>query len=277
MTNHSNSLPDTDSVLSAKLIQPDGTQLSVNATYDELGQYFITLNATRSGNATILVYLDGLPVGHSPTGPGSYTLTVVPSNPFALNSYPFGFTSGVDTVQVAGVPGTFYVQLQDVFGNNITTDVGDVATALVMPTFDSDYMLSINATFDPALSYYIGTYNITLEGNFTIAVEVGQTATKDSKRELQVVPAPVYGSTSVLYDVPPTATAGVLQIAQLQLKDMFGNNASNAAANFTVHLFQGTTEVNGTVTNCIRGLCQVTYLPTFLEQQRNLLLDADTT
>jgi len=82
---------------------------------------------------------------------------------------------------------------------------------------------------------------------------------KDNQRMLQVVAAEVYPSTSVLFGVSATATTGQLQTAYVQLKDVFGNNASNADVTFHIQASQGHTIVNGTVATTVRGLCEITY------------------
>lgn len=249
MTYHTNSLSPSN-VLSATLVEPNGNEQNVTAKYSELGDYLITINATVSGNATINVLLDNTPVGT-----GAYFLNVIPAEPFAPNSFLFGFSS----VSVAGKPGVFFVRLQDIFGNNITANVSDVVSATITPIFQGGNPVSIVAKYDPSLKYFRATYNVTLEGNFTVAVYLNNATIKNNQRMLQVVPNDVFYGTSVLYNVSNKAVAGELQTALLQLKDVFGNNASNANANFTVKASQDSTIVFGTVGNCVRGLCQVTY------------------
>lgn len=245
-------------VLTATLTEADGNVLNSAAVYSGLGKYVISFNATKSGDAIVRVYLNTTLVGQ-----GQYALTVEPAAPFAPLSYPFGFTSGVSTPAVAGVTGSFFVQLQDAFGNNITKNVGDVVETTIKPLFESTFALDVTGFHDPECPCYSVEYNVTLSGNFTLAVTVNNGPTSNSAHQLDVWPAAVYPETSVLYAVSPTATAGVLQLALLQLKDVFGNNASNSAVDIFLHAQQGETIVNGSVASCSFGLCQLSYLLIF--------------
>jgi hypothetical protein len=239
-------------VLTATLTEADGNIQNSTASYSGSGKYVINFNATKSGTATVRVYLNSTLVGN-----GNYFIEVLPAAPFAPLSYPFGFADGVNAV--AGVTGSFFVQLRDGFGNNITTDVGNVVATSITPQFNSNYSLQLTGTYASDVKCYIVNYNVTLSGNFTLTVTVNAAGTNDSVHSLQVFPAAVYPETSVLYGVSSTATAGVMQLAYLQLKDVFGNNASNSSVDIYFDANQINTIVNGTVVGCTEGLCQISY------------------
>jgi hypothetical protein len=241
--------------LSAVVVEPNGNNLNVNVSYSGSGKYVLTSNATVAGNATVTVYYNSTLV----VGQGAYLLDVIPAGPYAPYCFSFGYTSGVGSPGVAGTLGTFYVQLRDGFMNNITANVGNVVTATIIPNFDSSYSLTLQGVYDPVLDYYAVQYNVTLSGNFTVSVQVNSVNTGDGTRLLQVVPANVYAGTSVLYGVSETAIAGVQQYGWLQLKDVFGNNASNANVDVFIQATQGTEIVNGSVVTSTQGLCQITY------------------
>ena len=225
---------------------------NTSAIYSGSGKYVLNFNATRSGAAIVRVYLNNTLL----IGDGDYPLTVVPASPFAPLSYPFGFTSGVSTPAVAGVTGSFFVQPRDAFGNNITIDVGPIVQATIT---NSGYSLQATGIYSPDFLCYIVSYNVTLAGNFTLLVTVNNQSTSNNSHLLQVLPAAVYPETSVLYAVNGSATAGVMQYAYLQLKDVFGNNISNSNVDVYIQAVQGNAIVNGTVESCIEGLCIISY------------------
>eukprot|EP00026_Physarum_polycephalum_P000697 Phypoly_transcript_00698.p1 GENE.Phypoly_transcript_00698~~Phypoly_transcript_00698.p1 ORF type:complete len:1364 (-),score=231.60 Phypoly_transcript_00698:121-3909(-) len=242
----------SDYVLTATLTEADGNTLTSPASYSGSGKYVLVFNITKSGTATVHVFLNSTLVGQ-----GQYSTEVIPAAPYAPFSYPFGFT-GLNAV--AGVLETFYVQPQDIFGNNITTDVGPVVQTSITSQTDNTYTLTFMGVYDAAVQCYSVTYNVTLMGNFTLKVTVDGQETNDSIRTLQVSPAEVYPETSVLYGVSVTATAGEKQMAFLQLKDVFGNNASSdVGSEIVIHATQGATSVNGTVEGCVAGLCPISY------------------
>lgn len=151
-----------------------------------MGKYVITFNSTRSGAATVRVYLNSTLL----VGQGEYPLSVIPAAPFAPLSYPFGFTAGVSTPAVAGVTGSFFVQLRDGFGNNITTDVGQVVQTTITPTFDSTYTLQVAGAYDPNSQNYLVNYNVTLSGNFSLQVTVNNQPANSGTQALEVIPSP---------------------------------------------------------------------------------------
>jgi hypothetical protein len=234
------------------LIQADSSLQSGTITYSGEGLYKLYVNATISGTATV-----NLTLGSSlRIGAGSYPLTVIPADPDPATSFPYGVVPQV----TAGTIDSFWVQLRDVFGNNVTANV---STPITISIAGNGLLQPAEVAFDPLTGRHLASYNITLSGNYTINVAVDGTPTSDPTHPLEVVPAPLNSATSLAFGMSPNVVAGTEQQAWVQLRDIFGNNVTDDTANVTLSIVLDAIEVFGTKTYLGGGLYYFTYLHSF--------------
>lgn len=211
-----------------------------------MGLYKIFLNATVSGTATVKLFL-----GTYTIGAGTYSLAVSPTVPNAATSYPYGIVPQ----QVAGTIGSFWVQLRDVYNNNITTNEAVPSVAITAAGFSQPAIV----TFDTTSGRYLVQYNVTLAGTFTIGVSLGGNPTADPTHALEVVPSALDSATSLAYGMSVNVVAGTEQPVWVQLRDVFGNNVTDDTANVTISIVLDAIEVFGTGSNLGDGLYYFTY------------------
>lgn len=229
----------------------------INGTIDYRGEglYKIGITGNISGNATI-----SLSLGSTPIGQGQYSYLIYPASPYPNTSFPYG--SGLDTEVAAGTVNSFWIQLCDVFGNNVTANVSTPLFAVITPTFPGYPNQNVTITYDAETGRHLATYNVTMVGSYTIGVMVNNMPPAHPTHMLQVVPAGLNPTTSLLYGIPPNVTAGTLQQAWIQLRDSFLNNITEALTpppNVTFHVLLGTLVVNAVIIPLSNGKYSVTY------------------
>lgn len=226
----------------------------------------MSLNATLTGNATVTLTLGTTPLGDSP-----YTLSVIAAAPVPGNSYSYG--SGLDVQLVAGTVGEFWIQMRDVFLNNITADINAsvIATITALPPTTTPVQ---DAVIDYDSSGRLrATYQVTTSGNYSINVTVNEAPTSNSEHSLQVVPAALNVPTSVMYPIQEmVVVAGAEQLVLVQLKDQFGNNVTDDSASVTFSATSGETTMEGIVGSLGLGLYSVTYPKSIADWQLFMVL-----
>ena len=156
------------------------------------GTHAVTLSSTIADTYVTSVELYGVEL------PGSPISTVVAhAEASATKSRVYG--SGVEAA-VAGATATFYVQLQDRFGNLATSSTSaDIAVSFTGPGTPSDVSLSASST---TAGVFVYTYKMRVSGQYSPTVNV-KGSPVSLAGSLDVVPAAVSATTSFVTTATP--------------------------------------------------------------------------
>ena len=158
------------------------------------GTHAVTLSSTIADVYTTLVELYGVEIPASPI-----STVVTHAEPSAMRSRVYG--SGVENA-VAGSTATFYVQLQDRFGNVATSSTSaDIGVSFAGPGAAYDVSVAASST---ATGTFVYEYKMRVSGQYTPTVKVrGASVSLVGFAMLDVVPAAVSGTTSALTTATP--------------------------------------------------------------------------